>query len=170
MPSFRQVPNGFVHDALSDGDLVVIFKNLALLRKDSYNDFEMVVRGYVTIETLRDASRLIGPSFRQFMEANYDGGRGPLAGLVKDIAHYLNGRIGDKGLISSIRVEERKLLASARLRSATYTPTRGSGSSMPLLEDGYVVHDYDFYRLMGGISPANVGRIMLLLGGDSYYV
>lgn len=170
MPNFRPTPNGFVHDALSDGDLVGIFKNLSLLKKDSYNDFEAVIRGHVTLETLRDSTRLVGPSFRQFMEANYDSGRGPLAGLVKDIAHYLNGRIGHQGVLTSIRVEERKLLAAARQRSASYTPTRTSGASLPLLEDGYVVHDYDLYRLIGGISPANVGRIMLLLGGETYYV
>lgn len=171
MPNFRQAPNGYVSDELSDAELTGAFRNLNLLRKDAANDFSLLIDGSMAIEALHEAGRLIGPSFRRFMEANYDSGRGRLAGLVKDIAHYLNGRIGHHSLLTSIRVEELKLQNNAnRVRTATYSPTHVASSALPLLEDGYVVHDKDLYRLAAGISPANVVRIVMLLGGDSYYV
>lgn len=170
MPSYRIAPHGFINAELSDAEAASIFKNLSLLRKDAYSDFELVIGGHVAIETMREAGRLIGGSFRLFMEANYDGGAGPLANLVKDIVHYLNGRIGHHSITTCIKIEEQKLQSLNRNRSAVYTPSTRMGNALPLLEDGYVVHDYDFYRLMAGISPANVGRFLQLLGGEGYYV
>lgn len=170
MPSFRQVANGYVPDTLSDAELTATLKNLNLLRKDAYSDFTLVLEGHVAVETLHAVTKLVGPSFRAFLEANYDSGRGPLANLIKDIAHYLNGRVGHQNIVTHLRVEERKLYSASRARAATYAPTRTAGNALPLLEDGYVVHDYDLYRLMAGLSPANVGRLLMLIGGESYYV
>ncbi|TQH47458.1 hypothetical protein [Pseudomonas aeruginosa] len=169
MNSFRRSPNGFVNAALTDAEMTEAFTNLNLLRKDAYSNFELVIKGHVVIETIRDVSRLVGPSFRQFMETNYDSGRAPIAGLIKDIVHYLNGRMGHHSLITSLRIEERKLLSASKVRKSTYRQTQTTGSPLPLLEDGYIVHDYDLYRLMSGISPSNVGRTLLLLGGENYY-
>lgn len=170
MPNYRIAPHGMVNAELTDVELSNIFKNLNLLRKDAYSDFELVIGGHVGIETLRAGGQLIGGSFREFMEANYDSGKGPLANLVKDIVHFLNGRIGHQSIVTSIKIEEQKLQSANRVRSAIYSPSKRTGSSLPLLEDGYVVHDFDFYNLMAGISPANVGRFLQLLGGESYYV
>lgn len=170
MPNYRVAPHGFVSAELSDGEMASIFKNLSLLRKDAYSDFSLVIGGHVAVETLREANLLIGGSFRLFMEANYDGGTGPLANLVKDVVHYLNGRIGHQSIITSLKIEEQKLQSANRIRSALYTPSKRTSISLPLLEDGYIVHDFDLYRLMAGISPANVGRFLQLLGGEAYYV
>lgn len=170
MPNFRLVPNGFIAQDIGDVEADGIFRNLNLLRKDAYSDFEQVIKGHVTLETLRIAHRLTGGSFRSFLEANYDGGNGPLTNLVKDLAHYLNGRVGHHAIITSILNEEKKLQSLNRSSSALYRPTNRPMNALPLLEDGYIVHDYDLYRLMAGISPANVGRFFQLLGGETYYV
>ena len=169
MPDYRLINNGYVDASLSDQDLNGLFRNLRLLRTDAYNDFELVVKGYVAIETLSAAKRLTGGNFAQFLEMNFDAGRGPLANLIRDIVHYLNGKQGHLTIITGLRMEEHALEASARARSATYQSVSRTGTTEPFLKDGYSVEDYDLYRLAAGIGPAAVGRILLLLGGDNYY-
>lgn len=169
MPDYRLIKNGCVDASLSDQDLAALFRNLRLLRTDSYNDFEIVVKGYVAVETLREVKRLTGNNFPQFLEANYDSGRGALAGLVRDILHYLNGKQGQNSVLTSLRMHEHMLEAAGRSRAAAYTPTVRPGSGVSMLNKGYVVEDYDLYRLTAGIGPAAVGRIFLLLGGETYY-
>lgn len=170
MLKYRAVSRGFINADLNETEVSNAFKNLNLLRKDAYNDFELVVGGHVSIETMRISNLLTSGSFRQFMEANYDSGKGPLSGLIKDIAHYLNGKVGHRAITTSINIEEQKIRSQTRIRSATYSPSKTSGSSLPLLEDGYIIHDFDLYRLMAGISPANVGRFFQLFGGETFYV
>lgn len=169
MPDYRLIKNGYVEASLSDQDLSESFRNLRLLRQDSYNDFEIVIKGYVAVETLREAKRLTGNNFAQFLEINFDGGRGPLANLIRDIVHYLNGKQGHQTILTSLRMEEHALEASARARSATYQTRHRPGTTEPFLKDGYRLEDYDLYRLAAGVGPAAVGRILLLLGGENYY-
>lgn len=170
MPNYRVAPNGFINAALSDEEANALFKNLNLLRKDVYTDLSLTTKNHVSLETIRIAMQLTGGSFRQFMEANYNQGSGSLANLIKDIAHYLNGRLGHQSILTAIKNEEAKLQNFNRTKSALYTPTRRASNALPLLEDGYIVHDYDLFRLMAGIAPANVGRFLQLFGGESYYV
>lgn len=169
MPEYRLIKNGYVEASLSDQELASLFKNLRLLRTDSYNDFEIVVKGYVAVETLREAKRITGGNFAHFLELNFDGGRGPLASLVRDIVHYLNGKQGHLTVLTAIRMQEHVLEASARARSATYQSGHRPGGNEPFLKDGYRIEDYDLYRLAAGIGPAAVGRILLLLGGENNY-
>lgn len=169
MPNFRLYENGYVNADLSDTDLAVIFKNLNLMRRDEVLDFSLVSGGDIAIELMREAQLLTGGSFRQFMEANYSGGGGPLAGLVKDIAHFINGKLSETSVITSINVEENKVKASNRSRGGKYIPSRRPGGNLSLLEDGYVIHDIDLYSLMAGISPTHVVRFFQLIGGGSYY-
>ena len=169
MPDYRLIKNGYVDASLSDQELSGLFRNLRLLRTDAYNDFEIVIKGYVAVETLRAAKRLTGNDFAQFLELNFDAGRGPLANLIRDIMHYLNGKQGHQTILTSLRMEEHALEASARARSVVYQVTHRAGTTAPFLKDGYSVEDYDLYRLAAGIGPAAVGRILLLLGGDNYY-
>jgi len=169
MPDFRLAGNGYVNAALGDGELASLFRNLRLLRIDSYNDFEIVIKGYVAIETLRDIKLITGNDFAKFLEANYDGGRGPMAVLMKDIVHYLNGKQGVQSLLSQIRIQEHTLQAVAKNRSATYGAVTRAGSSRPFIEQGYRLEDYDLYRLAAGLGPAALGRLFLLLGGENYY-
>lgn len=169
MPDYRLIKNGYVDASLSDQDLASLFRNIRLLRTDSYNDFEIVIKGYVAVETLREAKRLTGNNFAQFLELNFAGGRGPLANLVRDIVHYLNGKQGHQTVLTSIRMEEHALEAQARNRSAVYSPAHSPGAGEPFLKEGYRVEDYDLYRLAAGVGPAALGRIFLLLGGENYY-
>lgn len=169
MPDYKLINNGYVDASLSDQELTSLFRNLRLLRQDSYNDFDLVIKGYVAVETLREIKRLTGNNFAAFLELNFDGGRGPMALIVRDVLHYLNGKQGHQTILSSIRMEEHKLEALAKLRSATYSaPHKASGSEV-FLKAGYRVEDYDLYRLAMGIGPAALGRLFLLLGGESYY-
>lgn len=170
MPNYQTTENGFVSSTLTEQEIANLFKNLNLLRKDAYANFELVVDGHVTIETLRIAKQLTGGSFKEFLEVNYDHGRGSLANLIKNILHFLNGKVGSGSVTALLKVEELKMSGPNRNRSPIYTPTQRTGNSLPMLEDGYVVNDYDLYRLMSGISPANVGRFFQLFGGESYYV
>lgn len=169
MPEYRLISNGYVDAGLSDQELTALFKNLRYLRKDSYNDFELVIKGHVAEETLRDARRLVGSSFEEWLKLNFDGGRGPLASVARDIVHYLNGKQHFSTVVSSIRIAEQIMVSAAKSRQATYTPVRRPGGGEPFLKDGYTIQDYDLYRLAAGIGPANLGRLFLLLGGDSYY-
>ena len=169
MPDFRMAQNGYVNAALTDGDLQLLFRNLRLLRTDSYNDFEIVIKGYVAIETLRDVNLITGGSFAKFLEANFDSGRGPISTLAKDILHYLNGKQGVLSLLSAIRVQEHTLEAAAKRRQATYGPIHRSGTGLPFIEKDYRLEDYDLYRLAAGIGPAVLGRLFLLLGGENNY-
>ncbi len=169
MPDYRLAPNGYVNALLTDADLAALFRNLRLLRIDSYNDFEIVIKGYVAVETLRDVNLLTGGDFAAFLEANYDAGRGPMAVLAKDILHYLNGKLGVLSLLSAIRVQEHTLQAEAKRRSASYSALHRSGSGLPFIEKGYSLMDYDLYRLAAGLGPAALGRLFLLLGGENYY-
>ena len=169
MPEYRITPNGYAHAALGDSDLGVIFKNLQCLRNDAYVDFDLIMKGAVTIETLREANFLTGRSFAQFLEVNFDSGKGPLASLVRDIVHYLNGRCGHQTIITSLNIEENKLRSLTKARHGTYTPAIRSGGGEAFLKDQDRVYDNDLYRLMAGVGAGVVGRILLLLGGDSYY-
>jgi len=169
MANYRQFGNGFVSDQLSDTDLDNIFKNFALMRRDGVLDFALVIEGDLSIETMREAKRLMGGSFRQFMEANYYGGSGPLSTLVKDVVHFLNGKISAVPLVTCINFEENKAKAAVKNRAATYSPQKRTSGNLSLLEDGYVVHDMDLFNLMAGIGPAQVIRFLQLFGGGSYY-
>jgi hypothetical protein len=169
MANYRSFGNGFVNDALSDTELDNIFKNFALMRQDGILDFNLVINGDLSIETMREAKRLMGGSFRQFMEANYNGGSGPLATLVKDVVHFINGKMSPTPLITVINFEENKAKAVVKTRLAQYSPSKRTSGNLALLEDGYVVHDSDFFHLMAGIGPAHVIRFLQLIGGGSYY-
>lgn len=166
MPDYRLIQNGYVDASLSDQELNGLFRNLRLLRTDSYNDFEVVIKGYVAVETLNAARRLTGNDFGQFLELNFDAGRGPLANVIRDVMHYLNGKQGHQTILTGLRMEEHALESSAPARSAVYQSISRHGTSEPFLKDGYSVEDYDLYRLAAGIGPAAVGRFFLLLGGD----
>lgn len=169
MPEYRLVGNGYVAANLGDQDLPSILRNLKALRNDAYVDFSLVEKGHVAVETIREVKRLTGNSFRDWLAANYGGGNGPISGLVRDIVHYLNNRIGHAQLITSISVQENRLKQLLRSRNGVYTPTTRTINGDDFLQKGDEVFDYDLYRLMAGIAPANVGRIFLLLGGESYY-
>lgn len=169
MPNYRQVANGFVADGLSDGQLAEIFRNLSLLRQDTFNNFDLMLSPHVAIETLSAAKALIGGDFKGFLEANYNGGSGRAANLFKDISHYINGVISHQCLMTSINVEERKLKANNRSATPSAGLPRNPPGHLSLLDDNQGITNFDLYRLMAGIAPANVGRIFQLLGGESYY-
>lgn len=170
MPNYRHIANGLVDDSLSDAQLTEIFRNFNLLRQDAYSNFDLMLSSHVAIETLIAVNTLSGGDFQAFLEANYNGGNGRLANLIKDIGHYVNGVIGHQSLITSINVEERKLKAANRSAPPSLSPSRNPPGHLSLLDDGHVITNFDLYRLMAGITPANVGRIFQLLGGESYYV
>jgi hypothetical protein len=169
MPEFRRGNNGYVSAHLGDGELDAMFKNLKYLRQDAYQDFELIMKGDVTIETLREVKAMTGTSFAGWMEVNFDNGKGPLAELIRDIIHYLNGRCGHRQLITSLGIQENKLVDANSTRYGTYTPTTRTGGHAAFLQDGDTVYDNDLFRLMAGVGAGVVGRIFLLLGGESYY-
>lgn len=169
MPEFRLVSNGYANAAIGDGEMGAIFKNLLCLKTDSFVDFELLAKGHVAIETIREVNRLTGGSFKEFLEVNFDSGKGPISALVRDIVHYLNGRCGHQTVMTSISIQENKLKNFNRSRYGTYSPTIRTGTPEPFLASGDMVYDYDLYRLMSGIGAGHVGRILLLLGGDAYY-
>jgi hypothetical protein len=160
-------PNGFFFDQVNDAEMATIFKNLAALRRDSLVDFNMVLKGHVPVEIIRLVRRLTGDTFSQWLRANADG---PLAGLVRDILNYLNGKIGHLSINTSISIHEERMKNLSHYHDAVYTPTGREGSSLdPLLKNGLKLFDFDLYRLLAGIGPIAVGRIFLLHGGESYY-
>jgi len=169
MPNFRQIANGFIHNAVSESELSTIFKELNLMRKETYTDYTLVSEGHVAVDTLQRVYRLAGPDFPAFLEANYDRGRGMLALLVKDIVLYLNGKLGHQTIITHLRMEERKLASRLRAGPAVYQSLKTVPNATPLLGDGETLGNNDLYRLMAGISPANVGRLLMLIGGENYY-
>lgn len=169
MPDFKLIKNGYVDASLTDQEITNLFANLKLLRRDSYNDFDLVMKGYVAVETLQVVKKLTGNDFPAFLSVNFRGGSGPVAHVIRDIIGMLNGRQGHQGVLSAIRMEEHALEAQARSRAASYqSSTRPSGQEL-LLKDGYQITDYDLYRLCSGIGVAALGRFFLLLGGDSSY-
>lgn len=169
MPDFRLISNGYVDATLSDQELTALFKNLRMLRKDSYNDFELLVKGHVAEETLREIQRLTGGSFAQWLEVNFDHGKGPISGVIRDVMHFLNNKQSHFTVNTSVRQAELSLAAAAKARSAAYSPNRRTGTGESFLRAGYKVEDYDLFRLMGAVGPALVGRLFLLVGGDTYY-
>lgn len=169
MPEYRLVKNGYVPSDISDGELGSLFRNLKALKTDAYNDFTLVIKGYVAIETLSNVKRLVGPSFHDFLEVNFGNGRGPLANLVRDVVHFLNGRCGYFSIFTAIQIAENNLSSGLRRRSGNYTPSISSGKHEDFLKEGDVVMDYDFYRLMAALGPATLGRLVLLIGGEDYY-
>ena len=170
MPEYRLVANGYAVSTLNDADLQSIFRNLKALKTDAFNEFALVMKGHVAEEVLREVKLLTGGSFRDWLHVNFGGGSGHLADLVRDIVHYLNGRIGHAQLLTSISVQENKLKTIYRSRNGVYTPmVRPGGGELLLKEKSDEVYDYDLFRLMAGITPAGVGRIFLLLGGENYY-
>jgi hypothetical protein len=169
MSDYRLVRNGYVPTDISEPELMGLFRNLKALKTDAYADFTLVIKGHVAVETLTNVKRLVGHSFHDFLEVNFGGGRGPLAGLVRDVVHFLNNRIGYLSILTSIQVQENKLHALTRRRSGVYTPSISSGRNEVFLKDGDTVLDYDLYRLMAALGPATMGRLMLLLGGEEFY-
>jgi len=169
MSEFRLTSNGYVDSALTDADLAAIFRNLKALNVASFSNFELLEKSHLAIEVIREIKRLLGGhgNFREWLGVNFSGGAGPLQDLVRDIGHYLNGRIGHTQLITSISVHENRLKMART--APVLTPGIRSGGSEPFLKKGDEIYDYDLYRLMAGISPNNVGRIFLLLGGETYY-
>lgn len=169
MVKYRHFGNGFVHADLSDAEVDTIFKNFALMRRDGILDFNLCISGDLSIEAMREAKRLTGGSFRQFMEVNYDNGGAPLAGIIKDVVHYINGKIACIPLVTCINFEENKAKAAIKNRLAMYSPSIRQSGNLSLLEDGYVVHDMDVYHLLAGLGPAHFIRFLQLIGGGSYY-
>jgi hypothetical protein len=170
MSDYRLVKNGYVPADISDSELAGLFRNLKALKTDAYADFVLVIKGHVAVETLQAVKRLVGHSFHDFLEVNFGGGRGPLAGLARDVVHFLNNRVGYLSVLTSIQEQENRLTALTRRRSAVYTPSISAGRNEVFLKDGDTVLDYDLYRLMAALGPATTGRLMLLLGGAEYYV
>lgn len=169
MPNYRLVANGYVDSALSDNDLNSLFKNLRYLRKDSYDDFEMIISGHVAVETLRIAKAIIGGSFKEWLEVNFNNGRGPLADIIREILYYLAGKQSFTTVVTATRIDENIMEASARQRRGSYSSSSASGHSDLFIKHGHTVQDYDLYRLMAGVGPGVVGRILLLIGGEAYY-
>lgn len=159
--------NGFFNDQVSDAEMVTICKNLQMLRRDSLVDYTTVLQGHVAIEIIRLVRRLTGDDFAQWMRVNADG---PLAGLVRDTLNYINGKIGHLSMKTSVTMHEERLRNVNREHLATYTPLGREGSSLdPMLKNGLSLFNFDLYRLLSGIGPVEVGRMFLLLGGDTYY-
>lgn len=169
MPNYRSVANGYVDSRLSDYDLSVLFKNLRYLRKDAYNDFSLIIEGHVAIETLRTAKAITGGSFKQWLEVNFDNGRGPLADIIREILYYLAGKQSYATVNTAVRINESLMESAAKQRSGTYASGNLTGSSDAFTKYGHLVEDYDLYRLMAGVGPSVVGRILLLIGGEVYY-
>lgn len=167
MTTFRMGPNGYYNDQVSDTEAPTLFRNLGALRRDAYQDFSVVMEGHAPIEIIRLARRLTGDNFAQWMRANADG---PLGSLVRDILNYLNGKIGHLSINTAISIQEERLKTTTHYHDAVYVPTSRDGSTLdPLLKQGLKLYDFDLYRLLSGIGPINLGRIMLLLGGETYY-
>jgi hypothetical protein len=168
MAKFKLGVNGYVTDQSSEAELTAIFRNLALLRRDSCVDFSVVADGRMAIETLRCARRLTGNNFREWMRVNADG---PLKVLIRDLLNYINGKVGHLTMNSSITMHEEMLRNNAhRQNEALYVPSDREGSAIDIhLKNGRNLFDFDLYRLMSGMGAVNVARIFLLLGGASYY-
>jgi len=169
MPDYRLVSNGYVAADLDEGEMVGIFRNLKLLKTDCNVDFGLVMKTHLAVEVLRDVNRLTGKSFQNWLAVNFEGGRGHIADVVRDVLHYLNGRIGHAQLQTSISVHENKLHSVARMKAGSYSPSARVAGNEVFLRQGEAVYDYDLYRLMAGIGPLAVGRLFLLVGGESYY-
>ena len=144
MPNYRLVSNGYVADDISDAELNTLFTSIGYLRRDAYVDFALVVKGHVAVETLKIAKRLVGASFHDFLEANFNGGRGPMAPVVRSLIHFLNNKVGYFTVLTEIQVMENKLHADTLQREGVYTPTFTAGANEVFLRSGETVIDYDF--------------------------
>ena len=168
MTAFRMGPNGYFNDQVSDAETPTVFRNLAALRRDSMQDFTVVMEGHMPIEVIRLARRLTGDNFAQWMRVNADG---PLRELVRTILNFLNGKLGHLSVNTAISMHEERMKNMSHFHDAVYVPTNRDGSSLDvLLRQGLKLFDFDLYRLLEGIGPVQVGRIFLLLGGETYYV
>ena len=168
MTSFRMGTNGFFNDQVTDAEATGLFRNFVALRRDSYVDFNVMLKGHVPIEIIRAVRRLTGDDFADWMRVNAEG---PLASLVRDILNYLNGKIGHMSLRTSITMHEERLRNFNHHHDAVYVTTSHGGSSIdPLIKQGLQLYHFDLYRLMAGIGTLDVSRIFLLLGGGTYYV
>ena len=169
MPDYRLIDNGYVDSQIPDTELAAVFKRLKALIRDGMIDHELLMKGVLAIDALSLANRLTGRSFRGFVEVNYDEGRGPLAGLMRDVVNYLNGKTGHQVLLTSITIHHGKLRPTDYAMEGVYPHHRKTATSEPLLKDGAVLLDYDLYRLMAGIGAVGVARLFLLVGGADYY-
>lgn len=166
MAKYKLGVNGYVSDQTNEAELSATFKNLALLRRDAYVDFSVLVEGRLAIETIRCARRLTGDNFREWMRVNADG---PLRALIRDMLNYVNGKVGHLTMNNSITMHE-EILRGPRQTEALYVPSSREGSALDLqLKNGHALYDFDLYRLISGIGAINVARIFLLLGGASFY-
>jgi len=174
MSDFRLIANGYVEASVSDSDVASVFRNLKALRLDALDNFELIEKGHIAVEVIREVKRLLGGhgNFRAWLHVNFAGGSGPLADVIRDLSHYLNGRIGHRQLLTSISVQENRLatIAKNQMSPAVYVPTtRGGGGESLLSNKEDAIYDYDLYRLMAGIAPTGVGRLFMLLGGETHY-
>lgn len=167
MTDFRYAGNGYIGAQVSDSEASTLFRNLAALRRDSFNDFSVLMEGHLPIEAIRTAQVLTGGDFVDWMRVNADS---PLQGLVRDILNYLNGKVGHFTIKTSIKIHEERLRPGIHYHEATYTPGARSESTLDgTLRNGARLFNFDLFRLMAGIGPVDVCRIFLLLGGATYY-
>lgn len=167
MHKFKLIDNGYVSESLDYawGDVLSQLKQLRIERAES---FELAINGVEAVETIRLGKKLIGHSFKAFVEANYNNGASRLSGLMINVVQFLNGKIPAESVVTAITIEENRFkFADEDAPSSNYAVTV---LKEPLLGQGDSLHDLDLYRLMAGITPGHFGRLLLLLGGVGFYV
>lgn len=170
MSKYSKTVYGYVLASVAREDVLRQFKILRLIKRTIDVDLDPITKASVAKDVMDVSKVLVGGSFREFVIANYDNGRGPLSNVMKAVVQYLNGQLGFRNLLSMITVEENKL--------GFFTPDNREGEApleikpstgIPLLEQGQVLNDDSLFKLMEGISPIHYARILLLLaGGDNH--
>jgi hypothetical protein len=167
MSSYRQVRNGFVNLGLGDGDLALINRNLKSYLRTSH-DFKVKKDPQVIADVIKQIRLITGDDFKGFLLANYNNGLGPMAGMVRDIVLYLNGKVSPRSVITSIRIEANKVI--------NYNDPRTTWESKPLVINRLdtetnsklmKITDYDLYYFIAGLSVEKVATLFLALSGES---
>lgn len=166
MPEFRRVANGYINNSLEDKEIGELFTQLKYINKQMTSDFEYALKGFGAVETIPVIRKLVGTSFKEFIEANYNSGHSTLSHLVRNIVSYLNGVAGYQNVTTLISVEKARFDYDDE--DETYNNINYVTGS--LYKDGESLTDFDLYRLIAGIGLGQAVKFFLLLGGKSFNV
>lgn len=162
MSKFYHLKCGVLPSRLAEEELIFLLKELRLCVVKGLEETRTKEKTNFLIGTIKAINEIVGNDFCKLVSVNKQ--NGAFTALMEIISKYLNGEVGWTSVLSAIKVEEVKLGIGRHDYDEPEVTATYQHVPVGKVERNTIYNS--LAKLMAGIGPFNVGKIILLLDGE----
>lgn len=166
MHKFKRTQFGALSDDLAGYSLEEIILDLKTYCRSAASNFDVKVNPKISTDMMKHCQRLIGYSFREFIDANYNNQLSRQSELMKSIVRYVSGKGTHNQVRTQLVINQNTILQRVN-KTINYVHDPASNLQNKELEGLRSVTNRDFFKLIECLGPLDTARLFLMLTGET---